>query len=179
MKTGIITQLSLFGNGISWCGICGRKLSNPLSVYRGIGPICYGRHRNGDSMMDSDFCDKHLAEPLENGVILKRDEQGTATNVPHLVVHHSPTGFEWGYGGSGPADLALNIVEIFLNRMGYAGERMKCYDGDCFKLAWRLHQDFKWKFVANADRDNAIISYNAIMAYMEEKVSIGEQAEAI
>lgn len=26
------------------------------------------------------------------------------------VVHHSPSGFEWGYGGSGPSDLALSIL---------------------------------------------------------------------
>jgi len=26
------------------------------------------------------------------------------------VVRHSPTGMEWGYNGSGPADLALSIV---------------------------------------------------------------------
>ena len=26
------------------------------------------------------------------------------------VVHHSPTGLEWGYGGSGPADTALSIL---------------------------------------------------------------------
>ena len=25
-------------------------------------------------------------------------------------VRHSPTGFQWGYGGSGPADLALSIL---------------------------------------------------------------------
>jgi len=26
------------------------------------------------------------------------------------VVRHSPTGFEWGYGGSGPADLSLSLL---------------------------------------------------------------------
>lgn len=26
------------------------------------------------------------------------------------LVNHSPTGFEWGYGGSGPAQLALAIL---------------------------------------------------------------------
>lgn len=29
--------------------------------------------------------------------------------LPHRV-RHSPTGFEWGYGGSGPADLARSIL---------------------------------------------------------------------
>ena len=27
------------------------------------------------------------------------------------VRDHSPTGFEWGYGGSGPAQLALSILQ--------------------------------------------------------------------
>lgn len=45
---------------------------------------------------------------------------------------HSPTGFEWGYGGSGPAQLALAIL---------AHEY-----GDKFAEIW--YQDFKWDVVA-------------------------------
>ena len=33
--------------------------------------------------------------------------------VPH-VVHHSPTGMEFGYAGSGPADLALSLLTFHL-----------------------------------------------------------------
>ena len=33
----------------------------------------------------------------------------------HHVVFHSPTGFEWGYAGSGPADLALSILADYLH----------------------------------------------------------------
>ena len=29
--------------------------------------------------------------------------------LPHIL-RHSPTGFEFGYGGSGPADLAFSIL---------------------------------------------------------------------
>lgn len=50
------------------------------------------------------------------------------------IVNHSPTGFEWGYGGSGPAQLALAIL------LDVTGDR---------ELAEKLHQDFKWKFIAN------------------------------
>ena len=57
----------------------------------------------------------------------------TDTNVPHLVVHHSPTGYEWGYGGSGPADLALNILEWQLRREGYRGDTIPCFEGRCFR----------------------------------------------
>lgn len=45
---------------------------------------------------------------------------------------HSPDGFEWGYGGSGPAQLALAIL---------AHEY-----GDELAQAW--YQDFKWAVVA-------------------------------
>jgi hypothetical protein len=32
------------------------------------------------------------------------------------LVKHSPDGFQWGYSGSGPLDLALNILYDFYNR---------------------------------------------------------------
>ena len=37
------------------------------------------------------------------------------------IVRHSPDGFEWGYGGSGPADLALSIVA---DHLGYVPHPM-------------------------------------------------------
>jgi hypothetical protein len=45
---------------------------------------------------------------------------------------HSPTGFEWGYGGSGPADLARSILADVLGRMPGP----------------ELYQEFKREFVA-------------------------------
>jgi len=32
------------------------------------------------------------------------------------IVRHSPDGFQWGYGGSGPSDLALSIMTDFSKR---------------------------------------------------------------
>jgi len=37
----------------------------------------------------------------------------TATPLEHRVIH-SPTGFAWGYGGSGPADLAYNLLRDYV-----------------------------------------------------------------
>ncbi len=39
---------------------------------------------------------------------------GVSYHLPHLV-RHSPDGFEWGYPGSGPADLARSIVGDLLD----------------------------------------------------------------
>jgi hypothetical protein len=47
--------------------------------------------------------------------------------------NHSPSGFEWGYGGSGPAQLALALLADYL-----------ADDWD----AVTLHQDFKRVVVA-------------------------------
>ncbi len=47
--------------------------------------------------------------------------------------NHSPSGFEWGYGGSGPAQLALALLA---DHLGNDEE------------AVRLHQDFKHAVVA-------------------------------
>lgn len=61
------------------------------------------------------------------------------------VVHHSPDGFEWGYGGSGPADLSLSILAAVL---GPEPEQVKIFSGSCGRRAWMLHQQFKREFVA-------------------------------
>jgi hypothetical protein len=46
--------------------------------------------------------------------------------------NHSPTGFAWGYGGSGPAQLALAILADL--------------HGDAKALAW--YMPFKWRVIA-------------------------------
>jgi len=54
--------------------------------------------------------------------------------APSLKLHsHSPDGFNWGYGGSGPAQLALALL----------------YDVTGNKdIALANYQDFKWYYVA-------------------------------
>jgi len=45
------------------------------------------------------------------------------------VWNHSPDGFNWGYGGSGPAQLSLAIcLELYGTQYGY--------------------QDFKWNYIS-------------------------------
>ncbi len=79
-----------------------------MKIYKGT------RNREGigdETIMVQDNADEYLLEHIER---------------------HSPDGFQWGYGGSGPADTALSILT------------------DCLgmKQANQLYQLFKWEFVA-------------------------------
>ncbi len=51
--------------------------------------------------------------------------------------NHSPTGFEWGYGGSGPAQLALAILA------DHCGDDQR---------AFNFHHRFKWAVIAELPR---------------------------
>lgn len=61
------------------------------------------------------------------------------------LANHSPTGFEWGYGGSGPAQLALAILAHVFSH----AEDQTTLNED---LAVHLHQRFKRDVIANLDR---------------------------
>lgn len=75
-----------------------------------------------------------------------RDEEGLVVLVDGLSLdpkpsqklrNHSPDGFEWGYGGSGPSQLALAIL------LDYTGDKT---------LAMRHYQNFKIAFIQSLDR---------------------------
>jgi hypothetical protein len=107
-------------------------------------------------------------------LIWKRDpapegHRGTLrTNVQWKVREHSPDGFEIGYSGSGPADLALNaMAALFLARGADRVE--KCFDGSVSHKAWLLHQPFKFKFLANAHRDEGRIEWAEIQNWLEDQ----------
>lgn len=53
------------------------------------------------------------------------------------IINHSPDGFNWGYGGSGPAQLALALMLLVLPK----------------EKAIQHYQDFKWEVIAALDRD--------------------------
>ena len=112
-------------------------------------------------------------EPFtESGIltIARSKNREVITNCPKLLVHHSPTGFEFGYGGSGPADLALNIIEAVLLNTKYHGERMRVFDGSCFEKSYDLHQDFKWKFIAKIPYNGGQIAYDTIVKWINERL---------
>jgi len=86
-------------------------------------------------------------EGPDRQVVSIRHANGNVTFLKHKLVLHSPTGFGWGYGGSGPADLALNMLYDYLIRT-------KCKGARC--IALNLHQSFKWGFIATATKELSV-----------------------
>jgi len=81
------------------------------------------------------------------------------------VYAHSPSGFECGYEGSGPAQLALAILVEHMRTLG------TCAVPD--KLAVRLHQDFKSEIIARLPRDADFeIDIGQIYDWLDGKAAI-------
>jgi hypothetical protein len=70
--------------------------------------------------------------------IVQRGGTGESINPRLDLINHSPTGFCWGYGGSGPAQLALAILCDYLKDD---------------KRALSLYQDFKDAIISRLPMD--------------------------
>jgi len=114
-----------------------------------------------------------IDEPMFFDVVLKRDGADTSgeaiTNVPWSVIWHSPDGFNWGYGGSGPADLALNILNAYVPPGTDGLESVKCYQGECSATASYLHQEFKREIIAAIPVSGATIYAETIHSWIKKK----------
>jgi hypothetical protein len=88
--------------------------------------------------------------------------QGETVRSLDQVGYHAD-GFEWGYGGSGPADTALSILA------DYFGERPdlnELHAGD--SQSWQYHQQFKRDFIAGADQAGFTITSEQITRWLQE-----------
>jgi hypothetical protein len=133
------------------CSICKRLLKDPESVKRGTGPICYGKAK----AELEERVQQELFIPFEGDIICKRTNLGPTVNIPHRHIKHSPDGFEWGYGGSGPAELALNILAAYIGKE--AAEK----DG--------LYQEFKWDFIAPMPHSGGVIKKEDVVMWLTAK----------
>lgn len=99
----------------------------------------------------------------------RRDQNGTAVvrvtkdgdgHVLRLrldLSNHSPTGFEWGYAGSGPAQLALAILA-------------DCLGDD--QAALRLHQRFKFRIICALKKDSPwLLTEKQVLAAVKDIIA--------
>lgn len=145
----------------NFCQRCRRALKNPKYMAAGFGPVCAAKVKRDEQPQLPFDCFLH-EEAGNPDVILRRrpDSNGgwgdALTNIQHRKVLHSPTGFEWGYAGSGPADLALNI----LLRYGVTEAQ-----------AENLHQRFKDAFIATMPREGGRITRNEVIEWIESQIN--------
>ena len=97
-------------------------------------------------------------------VIDQVDGHDQARPLRHWPLH-SPTGFQWGFGGSGPADLALAIL---LDYFGEWPTQEQMAAGE--SRAWALHQHFKWALIAGL-ADGWEISALDIQAWLQTETA--------
>ncbi len=115
----------------------------------------------------------HPAMNSQHAVIYHgwRDEEGNHVLANHRtlihVIYHSPSGFAWGYGGSGPADLALSILAHYFKEKYLTTAYFKKFHSRPSQ-AWQYHQRFKWDFVA-AWKDNWKISTDEITTWLKKQ----------
>ena len=95
-------------------------------------------------------------------VRLWRDADGTARmSCPH-VVRHSPSGPEWGYGGSGPADCARSVLLALTDEA----------------TADAHFQDFKAEVIARLPEHGAVIQRTVALAWLAGRAEAVTQRAA-
>ena len=82
---------------------------------------------------------------------------GAKLNPRHDLMNHSPDGFEWGYQGSGPAQLALAILAHH-----YGDDR----------AALTHYHAFKSEIVARFDRDAWSFTSDQIVNWLTGKPAV-------
>ena len=100
---------------------------------------------------------------IREGYVAEVTVDGRPLNPRLDLWNHSPSGFEWGYGGSGPAQLALALLA---DHLGNDQE------------AVRLHQQFKHAIVAGLPRQGWVLTSLEIQREVEKLKSGGQVSQA-
>ena len=89
----------------------------------------------------------------ESGVVVRvaTDDCPNKRDLPARmdVINHSLDGFEWGYAGSGPTQLALALA-------------IDALDGDVVR-AVKVYQDVKWQITAKLDGNRWLLTQESIL----------------
>lgn len=103
----------------------------------------YYIHREGDQKTDG--VTVMVQEGIDSAYILDPKQSQAVRN-------HSPDGFNFGYGGSGPAQLALAILLDYIGKPPHAA----------------LYQAFKFKFIGSMPEPGGVITAGQIEDFCQQ-----------
>lgn len=103
---------------------------------------------------------KGFRTPKQDCVVLVNEGGDAWANLPLYLneVNHSPTGFEWGYFGSGPSQLAYAILRYMCGKMYTETEAQE--------LAEEYYMRFKERVIATIDRKEWILKEEDVTAFI-------------
>ena len=84
--------------------------------------------------------------------VIEEDGHAHGLDPRHDLRNHSPTGFEWGYAGSGPAQLALALAADVL------GDDERSED---------VYQQLKFKLIGSLPKEGWVLTENRIRAAID------------
>jgi hypothetical protein len=87
----------------------------------------------------------------------KRDPVELLPDKSQKIRNHSPDGFNWGYGGSGPAQLALALL------LDYTGSET---------LARIFYQGFKWTVLASWQADEWQMTGAQLRQWFRDRINL-------
>lgn len=122
-----------------------------------LGKALFERALNRSVSQPSDVPPR---EERRMGVVLKRSPDGGAeVDIPHVInlrAPYEPAGFEWGYDGTGPRELAANMLYHF---------------GLSEKEAERLSSVFAREVLTSLNRERDFLSAQSIQEWISEKTA--------
>lgn len=112
------------------------------------------------------ICGERIGDPPGNLEVFVV-KAGTRRRLRHIV-RHSPDGFECGYAGSGPADLAYAILVSHFEGAGKG--QIRIGDDTPRARAAKLYQRFKFQIVAKLPRaEDWELTGEAVAAWLERQ----------
>jgi hypothetical protein len=110
----------------------------------------------------------------EGAAVVVVEAGGVRRPLRHYV-YHSPTGFEWGYGGSGPADLALALAADVI---GDEEDLVAIHRGHVGRKAWNVHLQLLHRLVCFLNQKGWDLPEfevrNLVMEILNEQRAAGE-----
>ncbi len=104
----------------------------------------------------------------DKDIVLDRDDDGAIYACLPRSVRHYSLEMDWGYIGPASAELALNILNWILPP-GIDGDApIRCEDGECSAVAWRLHRSFLAEFLVRVPHPGGCLHESDIRRWVSQ-----------